>query len=50
MFPICRKSELPIIFRDYIFILHAQHSEAVDIAIKTMMKSNWHKHFSELNI
>ena len=36
--------------RDYIFILHAQHSEAVDIAIKTMMKSNWHKHFSELNI
>ena len=36
--------------RDYIFILHTQHSEAVDIVIKTMMKSNWHKHFSELNI
>lgn len=36
--------------RDYIFILLAQHSEAVDRAIKAMMKTNWHKHFSVLNI
>jgi len=36
--------------RDYIFILHAQHSEVVDIAIENMLKTNWHKHFSKLNI
>lgn len=36
--------------RDYIFILQAQHLAAVDIAINNMMKTNWHKHFSELNL
>lgn len=36
--------------RDYIFILQAQHSEAVDLAIKNMMKTNWQKHFLKLNI
>jgi len=36
--------------RDYIFILQPKHSAAVDIAIKNMMKTNWQKHFSVLNI
>ncbi len=36
--------------RDYIFILQAQHLAVVDLAIKNMMKTNWRKHFSELNI
>jgi hypothetical protein len=36
--------------RDYIFILQAQHSEAVDLAIKNMMNTNWQRHFSKLNI
>lgn len=36
--------------RDYIFILQAKHLAAVDIGIKNMMKTNWHKHFSKLNI
>ena len=36
--------------RDYIFILQNQHLAAVDIAINNMMKTNWHKHFSELNL
>lgn len=36
--------------RDYIFILQVQHFVAVDIAIKDMLKTNWNKHFSELNI
>jgi len=36
--------------RDYIFILQPNHSAAVDIAIKNMMKTNWQKHFSVLNI
>ena len=36
--------------RDYIFILQPQHLAVVDKAIKNMMKTNWNKHFSELNI
>lgn len=36
--------------RDYIFILQAQHLAVVDLAMKNMMKTNWRKHFSELNI
>lgn len=36
--------------RDYIFILQPKHSAAVDLAIKNMMKTNWHNHFSKLNI
>lgn len=36
--------------RDYIFILQPKHTDAVDMAISNMMKSNWKKHFSILNI
>ncbi|MDR7855742.1 hypothetical protein [Tissierella sp.] len=36
--------------RDYIFILQDKHTAAVDIVIKNMMKTNWNKHFSVLNI
>lgn len=36
--------------RDYIFILQEQHLTSIDIAIKNMMQTNWHKHFSDLNI
>ena len=36
--------------RDYFFILQPQHLAAVDMAINNMMKSNWHRHFSILNI
>lgn len=36
--------------RDYIFILQPKHTEVVDLAINNLMKSNWNKHFSELDI
>lgn len=36
--------------RDYIFILQPKHTDAVDMAISNMMRSNWKKHFSILNI
>lgn len=36
--------------RDYIFILQPKHTYAVDMAISDMMKSNWKKHFSILDI
>lgn len=36
--------------RDYFFILQPQHSAAVDKAINNMMESNWHRHFSIVNI
>ncbi|PKM94241.1 MAG: hypothetical protein CVU84_12330 [Firmicutes bacterium HGW-Firmicutes-1] len=36
--------------RDFIFILQEQHLDSIRITIKNMMKTNWHKHFSELNI
>lgn len=36
--------------RDYIFILQDKHIAKVDIAIKNMMKTDWNKHFSVLNI
>ena len=36
--------------RDYIFILQPKHTKTVDIAISNMIESNWHKHFSFLNI
>lgn len=36
--------------RDYLFILQPFHAEMVNDAVENMLKGNWNKHFSILNI
>lgn len=36
--------------RDYIFILQPYHVDRVNSAIESLIKSNWNKHFSVINI
>lgn len=36
--------------RDYFFILQKEHVNRINIAIDCVMKTDWKKHFSELNI
>ena len=36
--------------RDYLFILHPNHVDKVTVAIDNLMRTNWSKHFSIVNL